>query len=72
MHEVVGFLKSTGKEAEVDLVAGGNTTMWMSDEEAAQGNADYEAAKAAGVDLTGVHLLTKDEMLKVSITPLRP
>ena len=63
--EVVKLVKDSGKEADIDLVSGGTTMLWVSDEEAAQGRADYDAAKAAGADLSEVHLLTSDEMLKV-------
>ena len=65
--EVVNLVKDSGKEADIDLVSGGTTMLWLSDEEAAQGRADYDAAKAAGADLSEVHLLTSDEMLKVCI-----
>ena len=69
MTGIVEFVKSIGKEEAVDLVAGGNTTLWMTGEEAAHGQAAYDAAKAAGVDLSDVRLLSKEEMLEVRAVP---
>lgn len=70
MSDIVDLVKAAGKEDEVDLVAGGNTTAWLSDEEASQGMSDYEAAKKAGADLSEVQLLSKEEMLAVRVTAL--
>lgn len=62
---LVDLLHSTGKADKVDLVAGGRVYLLMSEDQEACARADYDAAKAAGVDVSAVRFLGKEEVLTV-------
>ena len=63
---IVHLLRSTGKADPVDLVAGGRLYLLVSENQEARAKADYDAAKAAGVDVSAARFLDKEEMLRVS------
>ncbi|KAF8584249.1 FAD dependent oxidoreductase [Ramaria rubella] len=58
---IVSLIESTGHEAEVDLVHGGHLDLFFSDREEVEWRADWEAAKAAGVDPARVQFLSRNE-----------
>ncbi|KIK70169.1 hypothetical protein GYMLUDRAFT_213310 [Collybiopsis luxurians FD-317 M1] len=59
---ILEFLSAHNLENLVDLVPGRHITLFVTDEEFARAKEDYEAAKAAGVDLSNVEWLTTEEM----------
>ncbi|KAE9401989.1 FAD dependent oxidoreductase [Gymnopus androsaceus JB14] len=61
-NDVLEFISSQNIADAVDLVAGGHVTMFATDGEYSRAKDDYEAAKAAGVDLEGVEWLSVEEM----------
>ncbi|KAJ7148514.1 FAD dependent oxidoreductase [Mycena crocata] len=60
--EIVKLIREEGWTEAVDLVEGGHTTIFFTPSEFKEANADFEAAKAAGVDLGGVQWLTREQM----------
>lgn len=64
--EILEILRQKKLSENVDLVEGGHITLLVTDEEGDEIHKDYEAAKAAGVNLTGVEWVSKEEMLSVS------
>lgn len=66
-NDVLEFISSQNIADAVDLVAGGHVTMFATDGEYSRAKDDYEAAKAAGVDLEGVEWLSVEEMRSVSL-----
>jgi hypothetical protein len=52
---------------DVDLVAGGHVAMFVTEKEVETAQADYAAAKAAGVNLDGVEWLSKEVVESVSV-----
>ncbi|KAF9005212.1 FAD dependent oxidoreductase [Cyathus striatus] len=62
--EIIAILKAHGLEANVDLVPGGHTTLFLTHKELDAVRADYKAAKQAGVNLDAhkVEWISKDEM----------
>lgn len=67
-NEIVRVVESHGVEDAVDLVAGGHIDLLFSEEDAEYFNADYEAAKQAGVDVSAVEWYTKEDMIRVRDT----
>ncbi|KAJ7923506.1 FAD dependent oxidoreductase [Mycena leptocephala] len=59
--EIVKLIREEGWTETVDLIQGGHTTIFFTPGELAASKADYEAAKVAGIDLTDVRWLTKEE-----------
>lgn len=59
------ILADSGDTDHVDFVSGGRITLFFSHDEERVARADYEAAKIAGVDLSGVYWLTREEVQKV-------
>ncbi|RPD57281.1 FAD dependent oxidoreductase [Lentinus tigrinus ALCF2SS1-6] len=66
---IVDLLHSTGQADAVDLVAGGRVYLLVSEDQEARAKADYEAAKAAGVDVSAVRFLGKEEVLETYGAP---
>jgi hypothetical protein len=64
--EIVKLIREEGWTETVDLIQGGHTTIFFTPGELAASKADYEAAKVAGIDLTDVRWLTKEETHLVS------
>ncbi|PIL27976.1 hypothetical protein GSI_09920 [Ganoderma sinense ZZ0214-1] len=62
--DIVNILSNANKEKETDLVQGGHITLLFTQPEIEQAKADYEAAAAAGIDVSDVHFLTRDEVQK--------
>lgn len=67
VDEIVKTIQQNGAEDDVDLVSGGRTVLFFSEEERLAARADYDAAKSAGAQLDDVEWLTKDESREVSI-----
>ncbi|KAJ4468796.1 FAD dependent oxidoreductase [Lentinula aciculospora] len=63
------FISSQNIADEVDLVAGGHITMFVTGEEFLHAKEDYDAVRAAGVDLPNVEWLSKEEMLSIYGVP---
>jgi len=59
--EIVKIVEEHGLEEAVDLVNSGRIELLITPEELADAQADYEAARAAGVHLDDVHWLTENE-----------
>ncbi|KAJ7181110.1 FAD dependent oxidoreductase [Mycena filopes] len=59
--EMAQLIRSEGWTGDVDLVENGHTTLFFTPSEFASATADFEAAKKAGMDLSGVQWLTKEE-----------
>ncbi|KZT21543.1 FAD dependent oxidoreductase [Neolentinus lepideus HHB14362 ss-1] len=59
---IIDLIKAEKIEHEVDLVSGGHVDLAILDEELAYAKADFEAAKAAGLDLSHVKWFNRDEM----------
>lgn len=64
--EIVKILETEQLGDAVDLVAGGHVSMLVTEREVQGAQADYAAAKAAGLDLSAVEWVSKDEMEEVS------
>jgi len=60
-----GILRAEGLESAVDLVNGGRTNLFFSAREEQEARADFEAAKHAGVDVSGVQWLSKEDVEQV-------
>ena len=64
--DAIGSLvKSAGIENEVDLVEGVRTVLFFTKEEEVRAYDEYEAAKAAGVNVSAAEWLTESEVEKV-------
>lgn len=63
---MVDIVHRENMETKVDLVDGGHIELIFTNEEADYMKADYDAAKAAGVNLDGVEWLSKEFMQSVS------
>ncbi|KAF8264508.1 FAD dependent oxidoreductase-domain-containing protein [Lactarius quietus] len=59
---IKSFVKNAGLENEVDLVEGVRTNLFLTSEEEAEAQTEYEAAKAAGVDVSAVEWLSQSEV----------
>ncbi|KAJ3986189.1 FAD dependent oxidoreductase-domain-containing protein [Lentinula detonsa] len=62
---ILEFISSQDIVDEVDLVAGGHVTMFVTDDEFCRAQEDYHAARVAGVDLSNVEWLSKEEMYSI-------
>ena len=58
-------MKNAGLENEVDLVEGMRTILFFTKEEEARARDEYEAAKAAGINVSVAEWLAKDEVGRV-------
>ncbi|KAH9957017.1 FAD dependent oxidoreductase-domain-containing protein [Russula dissimulans] len=61
---IVSLLKDAGLEDEVDLVESGRTVLFLTKEEEAEAREEYEIAKAAGINVSGVEWLAQGEVEK--------
>ena len=66
-REVAKILHEHDKVDHVDFVPGGRVIHFFTEKEYEDALKDYEAAEAAGVDLTEVVWVTKEEVQKVQI-----
>ncbi|OSC96675.1 FAD dependent oxidoreductase [Trametes coccinea BRFM310] len=64
VSEIIKLVEEAGKNSELDLVAGGRGHLMFTELEIAAIKADYEAAKAAGIDVSKVEWLTKEQVEK--------
>ena len=64
-------IREHGWETNVDLVSGGCIQLFFLEQELAEAKADFAAAQAAGIDVSQVEWMSKEEVQKVStsITP---
>lgn len=53
---------------EIDLVAGGHVTVFVTNEEYVRAKEDFDAAKEAGVDVSDVDWISSEKMLEVCST----
>jgi phage-related protein len=68
---ITSIVKGAGIENGVDLVAGVRTVLFFTKEEQAEAYDEYEAAKAAGMNVASVEWLTESEVEEVR-RPLPP
>ncbi|KAA1470062.1 DAO-domain-containing protein [Dentipellis sp. KUC8613] len=61
---VTKIVTDAGLEDAIDFVDGGRTNLFLTEEEEKGAKADFEAAKNAGVDLSSIEWLEKDEVQK--------
>jgi hypothetical protein len=62
---IASLVKDSGVEVEVDLVEGSRTILFFTKEEEAEARAEYEAAKAAGINVSVAEWLSEGEVEKV-------
>jgi hypothetical protein len=62
---ITSLVKNSGLGDEVDLIEGTRTALFFTKEEEAAARDEYEAAKAAGIDVSVVEWLTEGEVEKV-------
>ncbi|KAI0057377.1 FAD dependent oxidoreductase [Artomyces pyxidatus] len=67
--EIARILKTEGLEDKVDFVDGGRINLLFTQEEEDEAREDYEAAKIAGVDLSSVQWLSKEDVQKTYGAP---
>lgn len=65
--EVLKVLQEHEKVDHVDFVPGGRVILLFTTQEYDEVHADYVAAKVAGIDMTGVEWLTREQVEQVSI-----
>lgn len=64
--EIRKIVEETGRIGDVDLVSDGRVILLFSKEEEENTRSEFEAAKAAGIDVSEVEWFTKEETTKVS------
>ncbi|KAI0765583.1 FAD dependent oxidoreductase [Trametes elegans] len=64
VDEVVKVVRATGKEAELDLVPGGRTNLFFTEAEITEAKLNFAAAQKAGIDLSRVEFLSKEQVQK--------
>jgi hypothetical protein len=62
---ITSLVNNAGLENEVDLVEGVRTNLFLTNEEEAEARNEYEAARAAGIDVSAVEWLSRSEVEKV-------
>jgi len=62
---ITSLVKDAGVKDEVDLVEGSRTILFFTKEEEAEARDEYEAAKAAGVNVSVAEWLSESEVEKV-------
>lgn len=62
---ISSLVKDAGVEDEVDLVEGSRTILFFTNEEEAEARNEYEAAKAAGINVSVAEWLSESEVEKV-------
>ena len=68
VNAITSLVKNAGLESEVDLVEGVRTNLFFTAEEKAKAQGEYEAAKAAGVDVSAVEWLSERKVEAVRQT----
>jgi len=66
---LVKFLKHRLLENNVDLVEGGHLTLLRTKDEERAAKADFEAASAAGLNLTAIRWIPNQMLIEVGFTP---
>jgi glycine/D-amino acid oxidase-like deaminating enzyme len=61
---ITSLVNNAGLENEVDLVEGVRTNLFLTNEEEAEARNEYEAARAAGIDVSAVEWLSRSEVEK--------
>ena len=69
---ITSLVKNTGVTHEVDLVEGLRTILFFTKEEEAEARDQYEAAKAAGINVSVAEWLSEGEVEKVQQRSLIP
>jgi len=64
--ELLKIVKENNIEDTIDLSSGAHLILYITDKEENDARADYEAAKAAGLDVSKVEWLSKEAMQAVS------
>ncbi|THU94716.1 FAD dependent oxidoreductase [Dendrothele bispora CBS 962.96] len=62
VDSILRYIAEENFTDEVDLVAGGHITLFVTEEEYAEAQADFEAAKKAGLPLNDVEWISKEDM----------
>ncbi|CDO74745.1 hypothetical protein BN946_scf184411.g2 [Trametes cinnabarina] len=62
VSEIIKLVEAADKDAELDLVSGGRVHLLFTEPEVVEAKADYEAAKAADLDLSEVEFLTEEQI----------
>ena len=62
---ITSLVKNAGLEDEVDLVEGVRTNLFFTSEEKVEAREEYEAAKAAGIDVSAVEWLSQRKVEEV-------
>jgi hypothetical protein len=70
VSEMLGILHTEELGDAVDLVQGGHAELLFTEKESETAKANFDSAKSAGVDLSRVEWITKDQMESVSSTCL--
>lgn len=65
-ESLIDIIRQEKLEATVDFVVSGHVALFLTDKEAQDARADYAAAEAAGVDLSGIEWLEKEAMQAAS------
>ena len=65
--EVLKVVREHGRETDVDLVSGGLTEIAFSEQELEEAKADYAAAQAAGIDVSRVQWMSKEEIRATAV-----
>ncbi len=63
--EVTKILAKSGKAKDVDFISSGRVIFLFTEEEEAFTHEEFEAAKASGLDMSGVEWFTKEETQEV-------
>jgi len=63
---ILNIIKATKAEANLDLIQGNHLELFFSEREEADTKSDYELATQAGIDLSAVTFLAKEETQKVA------
>ena len=66
--EIRTILKEHGQLDSVDFVSGGRVVLFFTAQEQESAREDYEAAKAAGIDVTDAQWLSKEEVEQVCLS----
>lgn len=64
---MLGIIESNSLADSVNLAAWGHNELFLTEQDAIQAKADLEAAKTAGLDVSSVSFLDKDQMDEVCL-----
>lgn len=65
VSSLLNFIESHKLGDSVDLATFGRNELFLTEKEVSEAKADFESAKAAGIDLSDFELLDKENMNKV-------